>query len=387
MPAANRSNNSGDGKQQHGDKIDASTMRWTDDSHGTANQIPDKFTSEQLKTFSGQWEKLEQEHLSSADYYFNSYANFGIHEEMLKDGIRTGAYQRAILQNKHLFEDKIVLDVGSGTGILCLFAAKAGAKHVYGIECSEIVEIARKIASLNKLEGKITYVQGKAEEVELPVDKVDIILSEWMGYFLLYESMLDTVLFARDKWLKPDGMIFPDRASIHIAAIEDGEYKEEKIGFWSNVYGFDYSCIKRCVMEEPIVDTVDENAIVTNSCCVLELDLKTCKKEDLDFVAPFRVQLRRKDFLHAFVAWFDVYFGACHKPILFTTGPYGRYTHWKQTVFYMEDVIVGEKQEVLSGMIAVKKNSKNCRDLDIKICYDFDGQHGKASRTQFYRLR
>ncbi len=70
---------------------------------------------------------------TSKDYYFDSYAHFGIHEEMLKDGVRTKAYRDAILNNKHLFKDKIVLDVGCGTGILCMFAAKAGAKHVYGV--------------------------------------------------------------------------------------------------------------------------------------------------------------------------------------------------------------------------------------------------------------
>lgn len=48
---------------------------------------------------------------------------------------------------------------------------------------------------------EITMIKGKVEEVELPVEKVDIIISEWMGYALLYESMLDCVIFARDKWL------------------------------------------------------------------------------------------------------------------------------------------------------------------------------------------
>jgi protein arginine N-methyltransferase 1 len=47
----------------------------------------------------------------------------------------------------------------------------------------------------------VTIIKGKIEEIELPVEKVDIIVSEWMGYFLLYESMLDTVIYARDKWL------------------------------------------------------------------------------------------------------------------------------------------------------------------------------------------
>ena len=75
----------------------------------------------------------------------------------------------------------------------------------------------------------ITLVKGKLEEAELPLKEYDIIISEWMGYFLLYESMLDTVLLARDKYLKPDGLIFPDNASMYLAAIEDQEYKEEKI--------------------------------------------------------------------------------------------------------------------------------------------------------------
>ena len=76
----------------------------------------------------------------------------------------------------------------------------------------------------------ITLIKGKMEEVVLPVDKVDIIISEWMGYFLLYESMLDSVLYARDRYLNPGGLMFPDEATLYLAAIEDQEYKEEKIG-------------------------------------------------------------------------------------------------------------------------------------------------------------
>lgn len=155
--------------------------------------------SDTFQQFKSQWEPLMQDNLSSNDYYFNSYSHFSIHEEMLKDRIRTNSYERAIISNKHLFEGKIVLDVGSGTGILSLFAAKAGAKHVYGIECSEIVEIAKKVVLDNNYGDRITFLKGKAEEVVLPVAQVDIIVSEWMGYLLLYESMLDTVLLMRDK--------------------------------------------------------------------------------------------------------------------------------------------------------------------------------------------
>ena len=95
---------------------------------------------------------------------------------------------------------------------------------------STIIEKAREIVEINGMTDKITLLQGKMEEVTLPFPKVDIIISEWMGYFLLYESMLDTVLYARDKYLAEKGLIFPDKATIFMAAIEDGEYKDEKIG-------------------------------------------------------------------------------------------------------------------------------------------------------------
>merc|ERR1712085_238616 len=132
------------------------------------------------------------------------------------------------------------------------------------------------IAQQNGLGDVVTFIQGKVEEVELPVDEVDIIISEWMGYFLIYESMLDSVLFARDKWLRKDGHLFPDHARLYMAGIEDADYKEE-----------------------PLADTVDETSIATDVCCLLELDLKTCTKSDLDFLAPYSLRLQRKDFVHA----------------------------------------------------------------------------------------
>uniref|UniRef100_A0A671YXX2 type I protein arginine methyltransferase n=1 Tax=Sparus aurata TaxID=8175 RepID=A0A671YXX2_SPAAU len=197
-----------------------------------------------------------------------------LNQEMLKDEVRTLTYRNSMYHNKHVFKDKIVLDVGSGTGILSMFAAKAGAKHVYGIECSSISEYSERIIKSNHLDSVITIFKGKVEEVELPVEKVDIIISEWMGYCLFYESMLNTVIFARDKWLKPGGLMFPDRASLYVVAIEDRQYKDFKIHWWENVYGFDMTCIRNVAMKEPLVDVVDPKQVVTNSCLI---------KRDLDF--------------------------------------------------------------------------------------------------------
>ena len=202
------------------------------------------------------------DNLTSKDYYFDSYSHHGIHEEMLKDQVRTRTYQMAILNNKHLFEGKIVLDVGCGTGILSMFAVQAGAAHVYGVDCSGIIESARRIVRDNGMEDKITLIKGKIEEIDLPIKDVDIIVSEWMGYFLLYESMLNTVLYARDKWLKPGGVIFPDKAVMYISALEDEQMKYERIDFWENVYGFDMSALKEAALKEPVVDIVDPKVCI-----------------------------------------------------------------------------------------------------------------------------
>merc|ERR1712093_155730 len=181
-------------------------------------------------------DEVPLEDMTSKDYYFDSYSHFGIHEEMLKDEVRTRTYMNSILKNKHFFKDMVVLDVGCGTGILCMFAAKAGAKKVIGIECADIYHNAVEIVKENGFEDKITLVKGKLEEITLPdgIEKVDIIISEWMGYFLHYESMLDTVLIARDRWLAPGGLLFPDKASLYLTAIEDEEYRDDKVDFWDN---------------------------------------------------------------------------------------------------------------------------------------------------------
>uniref|UniRef100_A0A8D1HIF9 type I protein arginine methyltransferase n=1 Tax=Sus scrofa TaxID=9823 RepID=A0A8D1HIF9_PIG len=268
-------------------------------------------------------EKPNAEDMTSKDYYFDSYAHFGIHEEMLKDEVRTLTYRNSMFHNRHLFKDKVVLDVGSGTGILCMFAAKAGARKVIGIECSSISDYAVKIVKANKLDHVVTIIKGKVEEVELPVDKVDIVISEWMGYCLFYESMLNTVLYARDKWLAPDGLIFPDRATLYVTAIEDRQYKDYKIHWWENVYGFDMSCIKDVAIKEPLVDVVDPKQLVTNACLIKEVDIYTVKVEDLTFTSPFCLQVKRNDYVHALVAYFNIEFTRCHKRTGFSTSEAG----------------------------------------------------------------
>ena len=146
--------------------------------------------------------------------------------------------------------------------------------------------------------------------------------------------------------------------------------------------------MKETAMTEPLVDTVDLKAVVTDPSAVITLDLYTCTVADLAFRLPYELKVRRNDFIHAVIAWFDIEFAACHKSIRFSTGPHTKYTHWKQTVFYLKDVLTVEEGETISGILENRPSDKNHRDLDIKITYSLETNdlHRQASGEGQYKM-
>ena len=192
-----------------------------------------------------------------------------IHETMLKDQVRTDAYRDFVYDNKNLFKDKVVLDIGCGTGILSMFAARAGASKVIAVDKSDIMTKAQENIFNNGLSDKITCVKGAIEDVVLPVDKVDVIISEWMGYFLLYEAMLPSVLYARDRYLKPDGIMAPSSATMWIAPVADPEFVEDHINWWRDVYGFDMKAMQEGIYKEARIEVLPGGIAVAVGRCML----------------------------------------------------------------------------------------------------------------------
>jgi len=324
------------------------------------------------------------------DYYFNSYSSHHIHEEMLKDTSRTLSYQRAIEGNPEDFKGKVVLDIGCGTGILSIFAARAGAKHVYAVDNAEVALFAREIVKKNGFEDKITVFKGKIEEIDFPFGEggIDIIISEWMGYYLLYESMLDCVLWARDKFLnKKTGKMLPDRAQLYVAAIEDSEYQHEKRSFWDDVYGVDMSCMSTSLFKDPMVDTVPASALMSDACCVLDIDLVNMKQGEVNFSSFYSLKMNHTDKVHALVTWFDTEFGNLKRPVTLTTSPLKKYTHWKQSVFYLEQPLDIRKGDTLYGSVATRQDKVNFRELNVKFSYHIDEKHLQKHFFQQYKFK
>ncbi|KAH9765812.1 putative histone-arginine methyltransferase 1.4 [Citrus sinensis] len=250
---------------------------------------------------------------SSAKMYFHYYGQLLHQQNMLQDYVRTGTYYAAVIENRADFTGRVVVDVGAGSGILSLFAAQAGAKHVYAVEASEMAEYARKLIAGNPSLGeRITVIKGKVEEVELP-EKADILISEPMGTLLVNERMLETYVIARDRFLVPMGKMFPSVGRIHMAPFSD-EYLFVEIAnkalFWQqqNYYGVDLTPLYGSAFHGYF--SQEEN--------LYEIDIP------LKFISSVGTRV------HGLACWFDVLFDGSTVQRWLTTAPGAPTTHWYQ---------------------------------------------------------
>lgn len=130
--------------------------------------------------------------------------------------------------------------------------------------------------------------------------------------------------------------MLPDKIHMYVAAIEDGQYKQQKKNFWTDVYGVDMSCLTPTVMREPLIDVVNSNMVITNTAKILELDLCLMKPGDVEFTSEYSLRSNFDERAHAIVSWWDSDFSRLQNPVTLSTSPFKKSTHWKQTVFYME---------------------------------------------------
>lgn len=272
------------------------------------------------------------------DEYFTSYDDLEVHKLMLEDVPRTTAYQQAIEMSGEALRDKVVLDVGAGSGILSLFCMRAGARRVYAVEASDLARPLVDTVRMNGGENVIQVIQSRIEDVVLP-EKVDVIVSEWMGFYLLHESMLDSVINARDRFLKEDvGVMMPSHATIYAAPCSMQDYWQSNIKFWDNVYGFNMSALGREALRrgqgvgaKPEVMVLKPEQILADPQVYAEFDLRTCTVEDIDSVTNRHfVSVRRSGTYHGIALWFDCKFVTTNTVL--STGPLSPPTHWKQTV-------------------------------------------------------
>jgi len=377
-------------------------MHSNDDDYSNRRYLNhmDRETKEKKKE-----DEVDEKVRDSDDSYFNSYSYFEIHKDMLSDKARTGAYRDALTKNPTLINDANVLDVGCGTGILSMFAARdGGARNVVGVDGSyRIADVARMNVGANGLQDKIEIIEGKLEDMDsIRGAPFDVIVSEWMGYGLFFESMLDTVLYARDKYLKPDGALLPDVCCIKIAGFT--KLATVDFDFWNDVYGFSMKEVAVQQLDHAlataVVKHVEGEHIGTTETEILRLDLCKCSVKDTEFSAEFKLDALedatkdQSQTIYGIVLWFDTEFSSrfCREnPVVLSTSPKEPKTHWVQTALHFPEPLVLDNTSAsgIKGRISMAKSTEHVRGYDISLeSYPID-QSGKACgkvQTRLYRL-
>jgi protein arginine N-methyltransferase 1 len=303
--------------------------------------------------------KVSANPLPTAEY-FAEYGQLYDHVGMLQDEQRMTAYHDAIKLNaERHFKGKVVLDLGAGTGVLSIWAAQAGAKHVYAVEATDVATHAEKMAEAHGFGSVITVLRGRMEELELPC-KVDVLLSEWMGYFLLRESMVQSVLLARDRWLAPGGVMYPSSARLLVAALDDPPFVpsrhsevERHVADWdvlasdmSTRYGLSLQALapawraeqEQYTFRQAWQGLVPESAGIGEPQVLLDVDMGTVQNDEL-FGWSSTVQISEatpETPVTALVGWFDVRFCAglpegAEGCVTLDTSPTAAPTHWAHT--------------------------------------------------------
>ncbi|XP_002014322.2 probable protein arginine N-methyltransferase 6 [Drosophila persimilis] len=304
--------------------------------------------------------------------YFDEYENLEVHELMLKDRPRQIAYCNAILGNKDIFKDKVVLDVGAGTGILSAFCAKAGARLVYAVEASNVAtKVALDLMQDNGLTSIVKVIHSRVEELVLPVssEKVDIIVSEWMGFYLLHEGMLGSVLLARDKFLKEDGLMFPTECTIFVAPCS----VPSLFDYWQNIDGIKMDSFAKKLRTQkstrPEITQLDPKNLLHEGVVLHWMNLLDVDMAELEEVRFKDVVAAQRGGNHqGFCIWFEVLFPG-NEAVILSTSPFAPETHWKQCVVVLpQDACetVDEKSPI-AFQISMTRSASDMRKYNLEV--------------------
>ncbi|XP_062334147.1 histone-arginine methyltransferase CARM1 [Osmerus eperlanus] len=301
-------------------------------------------------------------------------------QNMLQDYLRTATYQKAILLNEADFRDKVVLEVGSGSGILSLFALQAGARRVYTVQTSPAVKYTQLLMSSNSVSDRVCVLRGGVEEVCCP-EQVDVIISEPIGYMLLNDRMLESYVHAR-KWLQPTGLMFPSYSDLHLAPFTDEQLYIEhyaRASFWRQrcFYGINLSGLHSAAVEEvfrqPIVDTFDMQILMAKSVKHSISFTETKEKDLLRMEIPFVFPLLQSGLVHGIAFWFDVAFVGSKATVWLSTSPSEPLTHWYQVRCLLQTPLFAKMGQTLSGTVLLTANMRQSYDIDISAVVDQSG--------------
>ena len=274
---------------------------------------------------------------------------------MLSDSVRMNAFRKAI--DQAVKPGDVVVDLGAGTGILGFLAIRAGAAKVFAIEQSDSIDLARAVAAKNGMSDRIVFLDKNSKDVTLPV-QADVIVSETLGSFGVDENTVEFTIDARDRFLKPDGVLIPRGLRLYLAPVESGQIYG-KIDFWREIHGIDFTPALEVFGRKIMVESIQPRQMLADPVLFDEIDFH--RETRLTSEGKILFQMNRKGTVHGIVGWFELDLtGDIH----LCTAPGQPETHWQQAFFPILDpieVIGGDYMELTLSVSPQSEKGDNTR--------------------------
>jgi hypothetical protein len=260
----------------------------------------------------------------------------GLHTQprMLNDRTRTHGFLRAIRAT--VKPGDVVIDLGTGTGVLAIGAARAGAKHVYAIEMTGMADIAQAMFAANGLSERITLLRGRSNDLELPGGlKADVLVTETVGDGPFGEGILESVADARQRLLAPGARVIPVGITVGVVPLHLPQDLLERYIFtaqnaeaWKRDYGIDFSGALLCGSGDDLTPDLSVYRLRTADylrCKTLappvaltQVDFATHPNASVD--ASVEMKIGQPGTMHGIAMYFDLDIGGGQ---FFSTAPPG----------------------------------------------------------------
>lgn len=221
--------------------------------------------------------------------------------KMIADRVRTGAYANALRRATR--PDSVVLDIGTGIGIIAMLACQFGARRVYAIEPGDAIQVAREIAAANGFADRVEFIQDLSTRVTLP-ERADVIVSDLRGVLPLFRHHIPSIVDARKRLLAPGGVLIPEQDTLWAAVAEAPDLYERYATLWTdNDYGLDLGAARRLVSNTWQKGRVNADQLLTRPQPWGALDYNSVESADVS--AELTFTMTRAGAAHGLSLWFD----------------------------------------------------------------------------------
>lgn len=262
------------------------------------------------------------------------------HGLMVGDRVRTEAYRRAIAAVVR--SGDVVVDIGTGTGILALFACGTGAARVYAIEKDDVIQVAREMAAANGMEDRVILMKGAASEIALP-EKADVLITETLGALGLEEGILSLVIDARSRFLRGTARLVPERLTLWTVPVEAADAYAAVAAWDEDWLGLDLGPARTLAVNSQIVATIEPASFLGTPVPLASIDLGAIEAPFFEDSARFTAT--REGTLYGIAGWFEA---TLAPGVTLTNSPLAPSTHWEQAFFPIEKPTPLRQDEALS---------------------------------------